>query len=187
MKCIVFLLIIFLVVSTHTFSQENKTNRRPSIQVGAQTSLAVGDLAETHSVGLGAHVLGTYPVGKATSLTGRLSYTYLFGKSYSNSYYTDPGGPGGGYGGGTYNGKYDGMNDIGLTVGARQQINNNWFAGLEGGLCFDSGGDHSETSGMGSVEFGYAFTGNLYQALAFFLGLCGDPKIQIGLRYSIRL
>ena len=112
MKSIFFLLTIFLFISTYAFSQQDKTIRKPSIQVGAQASLAVGDLAQTNSAGLGVHVLGTYPVAKSTSLTGRLSYTYLFGKKYSHDYYVDPGGSGG-----SYSGKYDGMSDIGLTVG----------------------------------------------------------------------
>jgi len=182
MRSIFFLSAIFLFLSMQAVSQQNKAIRRPSIHVGAQTSLAVGDLAETNSVGLGVHVLGTYPVAQSTSLTGRLSYTYLFGKTYSQSYYTDPGGPGG-----SYSGKYDGMSDIGLTVGARQHLNDNWFAGLEGGLCFDLGGEHSETAGMGSVEVGYDIWAKLAQTIALYFGLCGDPKIQIGLRYSIRL
>jgi len=41
--------------------------------------------------------------------------------------------------------------------------------------------------GMGSVEVGYDIWAKLMQTIAIYFGLCGDPKIQIGLRYSIRL
>jgi hypothetical protein len=179
-----FFLIITVILSNPIFSQDKKDLKKAFVSVGAQTSLAVGDLADTHSLGLGANVQGGYRVTNNLSVTGRISYTHLFGKKFSGGYY-EPGG-----GGGSYSGRYEGMNDFGLTGGGRINFNENWFGGLEGGICIDSGGGHSETAGMGSLEFGYGFhchQSPLEQAIAFFMGVCGDPKIQIGLRYSIRL
>ena len=178
-----FLVITVLILSTRVFSQDKKDSKKAFVSVGAQSSLAVGDLADTHGPGLGANVQAGYRVSNNLSITARVSYTHLFGKKYSRGYY-EPGG------GGSYSGRYDGMNDFGLTGGGRVHFNENWFGGLEGGICIDSGGGHSETAGMGSLEFGYGFHcghSALEQAIAFFSGICGDPKIQIGLRYSIRL
>jgi hypothetical protein len=108
----------------------------------------------------------------------------LFGKKFSYGYY-EPGG------GSSYSGRYDGMNDFGFTGGVRYDFpGSNLFGGLEGGLCIDSGGGHSETAGEGSFELGYGFHcrhSSLEQAIGFLFGICGDPKMQIGLRYSIRL
>lgn len=179
----IFLVVLLFVVSLNVFSQEKKALKKAFISAGAQTSLAVGDLAETNGLGLGANVQGGLRVNDKIAVTARLSYTYLFGKKFSHSYY-EPGG-----GGGSYGGRHDGMSDIGVTGGGRVNFNQNWFGGLEGGICIDSGGDHSETAGMGSAEVGYGFhchQSPLEYAISMFFGICGDPKLQIGLRYSIR-
>jgi len=183
MKKLLLIAILFAIVNP-IFSQDKKDLKKVFVNVGAQTTLALGDLADTHGLGLGANVQGGYRATNNLSVTARISYTHLFGKKFSYGSY-EPGG------GGSYSGRYDGMNDFGLTGGLRYDFpGSRLFGGLEGGLCIDSGGGHSETAGEGSFEFGYGFHGahsSLYQAIAFLLGICGDPKIQIGLRYSIRL
>jgi hypothetical protein len=183
MKKIFFLITTLSFISIQAFSQDKKNIKKAFVNVGAQTSLAAGDIKDTHSFGLGANVQGGYRVNNTLAITARVSYTHLFGKKVDHYYY-EPGG------GGNHSERHEGMNDIGITGGGRFNFNENWFGGLEGGLCLDSGGGHSETAGMGSFEFGYGFhchQSPLEQAVAFFFGVCGDPKIQIGLRYSIRL
>lgn len=184
MKKIFLLTAILFVISVFAYSQDKKTNpKKVSFNAGLQTTLAVGDLANTHGFGLGANAMGEYRFNNSASVTGRVSYTHLFGKKYGSSYY-EPGG-----GGGSYSGHYDGMNDIGITGGARYYFNKGLFMGGELGLCIDSGGGESETAGLGSGEFGYSFHCRqtpLEYMISLFFGLCGDPKVQVGLRYSIR-
>lgn len=183
MKKLFFLIVIFCTISMLVFSQDKKPLKKAFANVGVQTSLALVDLADRHSWGVGANVQGGYRVTDKLSLTARLSYTRLFGKKFTHNFY-EPGG------GGSHSGRHDGMNDVGITGGGRVNFNENWFGGLEGGICIDSGGGHSETGGLGLGEIGYGFQcgrSPLEQAIAFFFGVCGDPKVQIGLRYSIRL
>lgn len=181
MKKTFLLLATFCFISIQLFSQDKKI-KKVFFRAGAQTSLAVGDLAETHGLGLGANVQGGYQVNNNFAVTARLSYTRMFGKKYSHYFY-EPGG------GGTHTGHNDGMNDVGITGGGRLNFNQHWFGGLEGGLCMESGGGYSETSGMGLGEIGYGFhceQSPLEHAISMFFSICGDPKLQIGLRYSIR-
>ena len=190
MKRVFSLSIILFAVFISTFSQENKSGlKKTSLYAGAQASIAAADLADTHSFGLGVNTQVAHSISPKVSLTGRVSYTYLFGKKYGNSYTSEPGG-------GNYNyntsGRYKGMNDFGITAGARYNINDNLAAGGETGICLgSSGGGESESSLMMLFEFLYYLNGGRLtpheQAIAAFFGLCGDPRIQIGLRYTIRL
>lgn len=160
----------------------NPVPKKMSYYIGPQASIAVGDLAKTHSLGVGIHGEALRSVGPNTSLGITAAYTYLFGKKYKTEYY-EPGG--GSYGS---NGKYKGASDVTLAATARQNLNERNF--VEGGVgaCIDFDSDASETAGFLFGLYGIKI-GNtpLEKILAAWLGVCGDPKIQIGLRFSIKL
>ena len=150
-----------------------------SVYVGPQVSVAVGDdLSTTHSAGIGLHSQVLYGVSQNVAIGGRLSYTYLFGKK-SGTHFYEPGG--GNYGG---DDKHDGMSDVGVT-GSIRYSSNGFYGGLDGGFCLDFFNGDSQAAGLFLAEFGYSM--NSFHAMALYFLLCGDPKMQIGLRYSIRL
>ncbi len=181
MKRVFLLTLTVSIISTQTFSQAGKI-KKLAVYAGAQTSIAVGDLAKTQGVGIGANLLVTNKVSNKIDVTGRVHYTYLFGKKHSTSYY-EPGGTGG-----SHSGHYKGMNDLGITIGGRGHFGNNLFGGVEGGLCHESIDGHSHTSGLIGGEGGYEFQcGSMWQMIALYFGICGDPQVQIGIRYGIRL
>lgn len=166
---------------------QNGKIRKTSFLLGPQASVAVGkDLATMHSVGIGVNAQVVHNLNEKNSVTGRVGYTYLLGKKYH--YVLSPGD-----GGGepiTEHGKHKGMSDVNIMAGLRHNLPNNWFAGFDLGLCMDFGGGRSETSGAGTIEIGYVFGESadpFLQMLALFFGICGDPKMQIGVRYYIRL
>lgn len=179
-------LVFLLLISTGAFSQEDKSKlkKTTSFNIGPRISLAAADLADTHSWGIGLHSQVVHHIGANTSLTGSVSYTYLFGKSHSSSTYVP--------GGGNYEStsKYKGMSDVGITGGIRQDLNEHLSVGGEAGVCLGFSGGKNESSMLAWFEFLYSFGDNdntFAQALAPFIGICGDPKIQIGIRYVIRL
>ena len=115
-------------------------------------------------------------------MTGQVRYTYLFGRKSTYSF-SEPGGPN--Y---QHTTKYKGMNDVNLLVGIRHNVNANWFGGLGAGVCMDFAGGESETSYDLETEIGYLFLCSkspLLQSIAGYFNLCGDPKLQVGIRYSI--
>src|SRR5438105_11099486 len=186
MKRIMFYGILMCMIVSNAQAQENKNNiKTTSFFAGPQVSIATGDLSKTHSWGLGINTLVAHHISEKNSLVGRASYTYLFGKKVSYGYYE----PGGGSYSSSY--KYKGMNDLEISGGIRHDLTEKWYGGADAGLCMDFGEGRSEASYFGELELGFLFDNNtsspFVQALAAFLGICGDPKLQVGIRYSIKL
>lgn len=180
MRNLILLLSIFLV--QFALAQSNPSDKKLRFWVGPQASVAAVDLAKTHSFGVGVHSQVSYKVAPKLDLLGNLQYSYFFGKERDG--YTEPGG-GGSYGGG----KYDGRNDVNITGGVRYNFTDQVFGDVSGGVCMGFSDGLSESSLFGLTQVGMVFGTNSrhYQAVALFFGLCGDPKVQIGMRYSIGL
>src|SRR5206468_7615650 len=122
-----------LCVATNLFSQE-KHSSKTSFFIGPQVSIAAGDLSKTQSWGVGVNTQLVYHVSAQNAITGRVGYTYLFGKKYTSDYYV----PGSeeNY---SMKGKYKGSSDVNIAGGLRHKFNSNIYAGIDGGLCFDFG------------------------------------------------
>jgi hypothetical protein len=164
-----------------SLSQSARPDKKLNIWVGPQASVAAVDLAKTHSVGFGVHSKLAYKIAPKTELLGGVRYNHFLGKKKEG--YSEPGG--GSYGGGNY----PGLNDVNITGGVRQNFTDNVYGDAEAGTCLGFS-DGSSTAGLFFMaQLGYMFgTNSRYvQAVALFFGLCGDPKVQIGLSYSVRL
>jgi hypothetical protein len=191
-RIIIFYLIMFCM-STASMAQTDKINiKKTGFWIGPQISLPIGDLAKTQSWGLGISALGLYSIAPKTAVGGRLGYTYLFGKKFNSQSY-DPGS----YYNYSTSSKYKGVSDIGISGSIRQSFgdkinvggNNNetrYSASMDLGVCIDSEGAGLTSSALALADIQYHF-GNtkLAQALAMYFGLCGDPKLQVGIRYYI--
>ena len=178
--------VIILCLSLFLFSGDalpQKNINKTSFFAGPQVSVAAGSLSKTHTWGLGANAQVVHPINVSNSIVGQVSYTYLFGKKFSSGSY-EPGG-GGSY---NYNYKSKGMSDVSLTGGLRHNFTSNLYGGVGAGLCVDIGNGSTDASYDAQFDFGYLCSSSpLVQAFSAFLGICGDPKLQIGLRYAIRL
>jgi hypothetical protein len=156
--------------------------KKVSFHVGPQLSIAAADLAKTQSIGLGVSTQLAYQLKPRTALLGSVRYNHFLGKKIDG--YVEPGS------GMTYSGgKYKGMNEINITGGVRKNFSENIYGDAEGGICLGFSDGLSESSAFGLVAVGFIL-GNqskYVQAIALFFGLCGDPKVHIGIRYSIRL
>src|SRR6266700_7294934 len=108
-KCILLFVTVCYMGTLVLAQGSNPKTSKTSLYIGPQASLPVGNLAKTQSFGLGFNAQLLYSIAPNTSVGGRVGYTYLFGKSYKNSYGND-------YMGGSYNystsGKYKGISDI---------------------------------------------------------------------------
>ena len=170
-------LVLFTTVSLEAQTDKPAT-KKITYYVGPQASIAAADLAKTHSAGVGIHGQVLRSVSSNTAIGIRASYMYLFGKKFKSEVYE----PGVSYG---TEGKYKGMSDLGIGASIRHNLDDNCYFGFDLGACFDFGGGESHTGGMAAGEFGLLLNGD--QGLALFMAICGDPEIQIGVRYSIRL
>ncbi len=181
-KNILIVVVLFIVAENSTAQSTANRIKKTNFWTGAQASIAAADLAKTHSAGVGIHAQVTHRIAPKTELLGSVRYNYFFGKKMDG--YSEPGG-GMSYGAG----KFKGMNDVGITGGARQYFGNNMFGDVEAGICLGFSDGLSESSLFGLTRVGWLFgTKSPYvQAIALFFGLCGDPKIQVGVNYSIRL
>src|SRR5687768_3853161 len=65
--------------------------KKTSFFGGPQVSIAAGDLAPTHKWGIGVHTQVLHKIDNKNALTGKMNYSYLFGKKFSYGYY-EPGG-----------------------------------------------------------------------------------------------
>lgn len=173
--------ILFCIAKNSTAQSTGNSTKKTSFWIGAQASIAAVDLAKTHSAGIGIHSQVVHRIAPKTALLGNVRYSYFFGKK-KDGYY-EPGG--GSYGGGNYSG----MNDVNVTGGIRQNLTNSLYVDGEAGVCIGFSDGLSESSLFGLTAFGWLFgmESKYVQAIAMFFGLCGDPKVQIGMRYSIRL
>ena len=148
---------------------------------GPQVSAAVGkDLTAAHSVGIGLHTQALYGLNSNWSVGGRLTYTYLFGKK-TTTYHYEP--PGGGDPGSEH--KHNGMSGLGITAGTRYSTPGDFYFGFDIGACLDFLEGDNQLAGILLAEAGYEL--NNIHALSLFFLICGDPKMQVGARYSIRL
>ncbi|MFM9911591.1 MAG: hypothetical protein ACKVOW_19870 [Chitinophagaceae bacterium] len=179
---ILILAVLFIIAENATAQSTVNRIKKTNFWTGAQASIAAADLAKTHSAGVGIHAQVTHRIAPKTELLGSVRYNYFFGKKMDG--YSEPG-SGMSYGAG----KFKGMNDIGITGGARQYFGNNIFVDAEAGVCLGFSDGLSNSSVLGLVKVGKIFGLNSpnVQAIALFFGLCGDPKIQVGVTYSIRL
>jgi hypothetical protein len=167
-----------------SWSQNNSnTIKKTSFNLGPQFSVAAADLATTQSVGIGLQTQLVHRIAPKTDLLASVRFNHFFGKKIDG--YSEPGGTGTGYNYG--GGKYDGMNEFNFSGGIRGHFGNQFFGDAEGGLCLGFGGGETESAGFLLGAFGGAFGQDYANTLAIFFGLCGDPKIHIGLRYTITL
>jgi hypothetical protein len=181
---LIFYALLFTTTITVSAQGSGNTAKKTSFFGGAQVSIAAGDLAPTHKWGIGIHTQVLHKIDNKNALTGKVNYTYLFGKKYTYRFYE----PGSSTDHETM--KYKGMNSVNISGGVRHNITDNWFGGLDGGLCLGFSEGHSATSLQGELEFGYYFDEGdnpFLQALAAWFNICGDPKLQFGIRYSIGL
>ena len=185
MKRLMLFSTLLCTITTCCVAQLNKSDlRKTSFFAGPQVSIAAADLAKTHTWGIGVTTQVAHRLTEKNSLVGRVDYNYFFGKKITYGDY-EPGG-----GSSTHSYKNKGMSDLGITAGIRHDFTENWFGGADGGLCVGFSDGHSHASYKGQLEAGYYFGGDespLVQALAAFFGLCGDPEIQVGIRYFIKL
>jgi hypothetical protein len=183
MKTIFFFLISMGVAVSSLLAQETSNLvKKTTFFAGAQASIAAGDLSPTHKWGVGVQGQVVHPLPGKNSLTGQVKYTYLFGKKSTYSF-SEPGGPN--Y---HHTTKHKGMNDVNLLVGIRHNVNANWFGGIGAGLCLGFAEGESATSLDGEAEIGYLFLCSespLLHAIAAYFNICGDPKLQVGIRYSV--
>ena len=175
---------VAMCLSVSFAKSQDKANadKRTTFFAGPQVSIAAGDLSKTHSWGIGVNTQVVHNIDPKNAVLGKVSYTYLFGKKFTYGYY-EPGGPSN-----RETSKYKGMNDINISGGVRHSLNENWFGSLDAGLCMGFSSGESESSFQGELEFGYLFhcgDSPLLHGLAGYFNLCGDPKLQIGIRYSI--
>ncbi|HYF33358.1 MAG TPA: hypothetical protein VD993_19670 [Chitinophagaceae bacterium] len=171
------LIIVLLCVPVIATAQPKA--RGFSFYAGPQASIAVGkDLSTAHSAGIGLHTQALYGLNDKIAVGARFSYTYLFGKTTKVHFYE----PGGGNYGSEH--QHDGMSSIGIT-GSTRFSRNSYYGGFDMGACLDFIDGDSQLAAVILAELGYSL--NNVHALSLYFLLCGDPKMQIGARYSIRL
>ena len=172
--------LIMLVLLTPAIGIAQPKPGEITFYAGPQLSVAVGkDLTAAHSAGIGLHTQALYGLNSNWSVGGRLTYTYLFGKKTETYHYE----PGGGNPGGEH--KHDGMSGLGITAGTRYSTGGNYYFGFDMGACLDFLEGDNQLAAIILAEAGYQL--NNVHALSLFFLICGDPKMQLGARYSIRL
>ncbi len=180
-KNILIVVVLFIVAENSTAQSTANRIKKTNFWTGAQASIAAVDLAKTHSAGIGIHAQVTHRIAPKTELLGSVRYSYFLGKKRDGYY--EPGG--GSYGGGNN----PGLNDVNFTGGIRQNLSSNFYVDGEAGVCvgFSDGLSESSAFGLAAVGWLFGMDSPHVNAIALFFGLCGDPKVQVGVRYSIRL